>query len=150
MATNKSIIIDGVNVAECENYKHAFSALQIEEYHDCVERALICPCNTRPNCYFKKLQRLKAENEKMKIKNKSIAKDSLVDIREILCHGRTFYDCYFNSDKLSRTDDMALKYKQALEEIKNLAELEVIIFDNKAFFPNNIQKIIDIINEVLK
>ena len=44
-----------------------------------------------------------------------------------------------------------VKYRQALEEIKNLAELEVTLDKNsKAFYPANIQRILDVINEVLK
>lgn len=41
------------------------------------------------------------------------------------------------------------RLKQALEEIKSLAELEVIVVNDKAIFPANIQRIIDTINEVL-
>lgn len=66
----EKIIINGVDVAGCEYYKFAYyklgySALKIEEYHDCVERALIQSCNANPNCYYKQLQRLKQEKDEL-------------------------------------------------------------------------------------
>lgn len=42
------------------------------------------------------------------------------------------------------------KLKQALEEIRHLAKLEVMLDKNsKAFYPTNIQRILDEINEAL-
>lgn len=42
-------------------------------------------------------------------------KQALEDIREILCYGRTFYDGYFDSDKLSRTDEAIKRVNEVLE-----------------------------------
>lgn len=42
-------------------------------------------------------------------------KQALEDIREILCYGRTFYDGYFNSDKLSRTDEAIKRVNEVLK-----------------------------------
>ena len=53
----QKIMIDGVNVDECKLY-------------DCgtcnSEQVPSLNCNDNPNCYFKQLQRLKAENERLK------------------------------------------------------------------------------------
>ena len=41
--------------------------------------------------------------------------------------------------------------REKLEEIRNLAELEVMLDKNsKAFYSTNMQRILDVINEVLK
>lgn len=61
------VIIDGVDVSECgffhpeygDKYCHIALAFS-EEYSDCME------CKDNPDCYFKQLQRLKAENEELK------------------------------------------------------------------------------------
>lgn len=50
------VIIDGVSVAEC---------LYVENER-CLNYILGYGCKDNPNCYFKQLQRAKAENEKLK------------------------------------------------------------------------------------
>ena len=64
----KDIIIDGVNVAECEYYY---------EMDDCDGNHQLCNnatdikneyCEHYKNCYFKKLKRLEKENEELKEK----------------------------------------------------------------------------------
>ena len=100
---SKEIIIDGVNVAECEYYvdtlkypdnlnggyyiQHCYCSLQGDSY---------CICNKNKNCYYKQLQRLKQENEELKEKINT-------------------YVCSTNCHKYIQAD----KYKQALEDIKD-------------------------------
>lgn len=50
------VYIDGVNVAEC---------VYIENER-CLNYLFGYECKDNPNCYFKQLQRAKAENEKLK------------------------------------------------------------------------------------
>ena len=54
------VYIDGVNVAECEFFG---------KYNVCktyVNMPKPCGCEYNPDCYFKQLQRAKAEIEKLK------------------------------------------------------------------------------------
>ena len=58
----KEIIIDGVNVAECEFLRKCV----IPDNEGCaIDDSLCCDVG---NCYFKQLQRLKQENEELKKK----------------------------------------------------------------------------------
>ena len=132
----KEIIIDGVNVAECYFYykgecRCELNCIDLYKNKTIVELAQRNPehnymeCKPSENCYFKQLKRLQEENEGLK--KRQITKNGFI------C------DCEQNA-----------KYKQALEEIKNIAELEVMFGENsKAFYPTNIQRILDVINEVL-
>ena len=124
------IIIDGCNVAECEFYdkcNYTTCMIGIQDYIN---------CDKNPNCYYKQLKRLEAENEKLKKEVETWSyqtekraeigevwydtaqkyKQALEDIREVLCYGRTFYDGYFNSDKLSRTDEAIKRVNEVLNE----------------------------------
>lgn len=78
------------------------------------------------------IERLQAENEKLKkeVETWSYQAEKRDEI------GDTWFD-------------IADKYRKALEEIREIAELEVIIFDNKPLFPTNIQRILNKIDEVL-
>lgn len=84
---NDIILIDGYNVAECEF---------ISESNKC-DVLEIFECEDYPNCYFKQLQRMKAENEELKEKVKLL--DSMTGI--------------FSARQ-------AKKYHQALEKIKRI------------------------------
>lgn len=157
----KEIIIDGCNVAECEYLQEDYTRYDLcgnehEEHNKCeimtAYEDLINECQDNHNCYFKQLQRLKKELE---IKEKQ-SEHFMIGSGEVL-------------DKLKKENEelkkrceeldkmtgifsarLADKYKQALEEIKSLAELEVMFGENsKAFYPANIQRILDVINEVL-
>lgn len=56
---NKPIIIDGVDVSECEFYEPKAQVMQ------CHRGAITQRCKEN-NCHFKQLKRLKAENEELK------------------------------------------------------------------------------------
>ena len=111
------IIIDDVDVSGCE-FKSCFD----DECYSDVDSSENLNCKDNPNCYYKQLKRLQAENERLKEENSKIVWDevcttncskykaynkyrkALEEIRGILCKGRTFYDGYFENENLSRTD----------------------------------------------
>ena len=65
--TNEPIIIDGVDVSGCRLY--LYRDKQPKGSRSCGEG--LVDCNEK-NCLYKQLQRLKAENEAMKLKNHSL------------------------------------------------------------------------------
>lgn len=77
--TDKEVIIDGVNVAECEFYPYVSD--------DCREYG---KCQNNPNCYYKQLQREKIGYQYLlDIHNSSIAEynnqcDELVEQLRLL------------------------------------------------------------------
>lgn len=97
------IIIDGVDVSGCEFYEemrelpdnlnggyyiqHCYCGLQGDNY---------CICNKNPDCYYKQLKRLQAENEELKE-----ATDNLLQVQYALA-------------------DSCNKYSKALEEIREI------------------------------
>ena len=105
----EEIIIDGVNVAACKFYTKGISDF-------CEEKDWYCA--DIKDCYFKQIQRLKAENEELKEEKTQLLKDC--------------YSCNFH------------KYKQALEEIRDIAEKEIYMNQNDLM-----SQIITKINEVL-
>ena len=56
--TDKQIIIDGVDVAECE-YFNRFRSI-------CHNKNLCCDCKENPNCYYKQLKRKEQKCEQLK------------------------------------------------------------------------------------
>jgi hypothetical protein len=55
------VIIDGCNVTECGFY------LNHNDLNCACDMESSCKCKENHNCYFKQLQRAKAENEKLKL-----------------------------------------------------------------------------------
>ena len=119
----EEIIIDGVNVAGCN---HCF-----EQYGDMLCMMIdqyFCEGNI---CYYKQLQQLKAENERLKEEIKSLyeEKDCLHKIID-----RLLVNAGYSEDTASAEDfenvyeDMQYKnnkleeYKSCLQEIKEVAE----------------------------
>lgn len=115
--TDKQIIIDRVNVAGCEDYGYRGKAGYWCHYYD-------EPCTDYPNCYYKQLKRkeqecarLKEEIEKLKGTNGAIHPNSAYyKISKLRCKNneleRQHYDLCI----------LKTKYKQTLQEIKEIAE----------------------------
>lgn len=123
------IMIDGVNVAGCPEYERYLSK-QTKEFTDICNGDLDSPyCEGNPNCQYKQLQRLKAENEELKAKIET-------------------YDCSAKCYKYIESD----KYRQSLEEVRDLIDKEFyahykdVSFNDYDFI---ISKIGDKIREVL-
>jgi hypothetical protein len=112
---NKPIIIDGVDVSEC---------CFLSKDKNC--QLILTKCQDL--CYYKQLQRLKAENEKLK--------------KEV-----SDLNFYIDSYKITWEIDKCNKYKHALEEIQNVLfpKNKLLITDSKGLLKTQ-----EILNEVLK
>ena len=124
-----------------------------EMYGNCIYRFENGSCKDCPlKCKGKEceLQRLKQENKKLKDRNANLrlnlATYDLPEIKKVLTDWRTGE----LDIKFKKSQKKYKKLYKTLEEIKSLAELEVILDENsKAFYPTNIKRILDKINEVL-
>ena len=143
------VYIDGCNVAECEHLLSDGKRKPICKSGGSCRVYKSCLCVDNSDCHFKQLQRAKAENEKLKIRN--IELEAYFKVNEDFQKAWQELNSMHNNLQQVYQDEHCdnLKYKQALEEVKKLAELEVIIFDNNSLFPTNIQRIIDKINNAL-
>lgn len=99
------IIIDGVDVCKCENF-YAKPAYDNLCYKECDG------CEKHPNCVYKQLKRLKQENTRLKEENQNNAMKKCP-----LCGGEFF------TPVGAELYDENLKYKQALQEIKEIKEI---------------------------
>lgn len=117
MGSNK--IIDGCNVAKCEF---------LGKYNVCkayVNMPKPCGCENNPDCYFKQLQRAKAEIEKLKEEVadlEDLAEFKEKYIRELSSNinvkiGQITAMEMFNK----QANKYNLKYKQAFKEIEEIA-----------------------------
>lgn len=96
--TNKEIIIDGVNVAECKCFYINASHPELQQ---CINPYCKDLCEENPNCYFKQLKRKEQECEELRKFQKYWSK---VEQKNL---------------KLSTQNEI---YKQALSEIKQITE----------------------------
>lgn len=102
-----------------------------EEHKNCKYRFKGKSCEDCPlNCKFKRLQEENIRLKKIKddfFKQAEISHQAVQDKNKII-----------------------EKLETVIQEIKNLAELEGVLDENlKVFYPTNIQRILDEINEVL-
>lgn len=76
---NKPIIIDGVDVSECE-----YCIIAGAEFPECrIKIASFDVKCENYNCYFKQLQRLKAENEELKEEYKQFQRISAGEVNRL-------------------------------------------------------------------
>lgn len=94
------IIIDGVNVAGCEQL-HSVNGHYEDKNSFICDEYIDGECNGH-NCLYKQFQRLKQENEKLKIENSNFDKQ-----------------LYVNQEMFKNHNIRMQKFKQVLEEIKN-------------------------------
>ena len=164
---SEPIIIDGVNVAECEFLRKCV----IPDNEGCsVDDSLCCDVG---NCYFKKLKRLEKENEELKEKVNNYRLYGSSTVIQPNNHTNTEFDllCQKNenleqeNEQLKAENDRQketiiylqnydmchktlIQYKQALEEIKHH-----LLFAERATTASNyvinIKKIAMIVGEVL-
>ena len=120
--TDKEIIIDGVDVSKCIHYKNKSC---IADY--CLTDMPFdeAKCKLNPNCYFKQLKRKEQECEEINLRNERLVVEKYTMNEEIL------------------------KLKQALDEIKEIAEKcrsSLYGYDQERYPKQILQKI----SEVLK
>lgn len=100
------VIIDGCNVAECEFYDYKYCKLcdMKAALDELIVHRQYCDRTINQNCYFKQLQKAKAENERLKEDKKQLLKD---------CNSCNFH-----------------KYKKALEEVREIVSEPCIEGEN--------------------
>lgn len=151
---NKPIIVDGVDISECENYFHTGNEENCEDYLDGV-------CQGH-NCLYKQLQRLKAENEELKKECMQMVNENYAstDWREleklkkgneelktkIFDEGLRRKTCKYYKQVCSENTQL-IAYRNALEEIQNILfpKNKLLITDCKGLLKTQ-----EILNEVLK
>lgn len=174
---NKPIIIDGVNVAECEFFE--LWEKQFNREYGCLIRIKGHKiCKNKKNCYYKQLQRQEQENIRLEAENtklieenyelsvnqddveqyKTIIHNKNIDIRRLKVENKKLKkevsDLNFYIDSYRQTWELD-KYKQALEYVREITK-KYYLSDKKLLATgieinpyNAIIEIQDKINEVL-
>lgn len=115
--TGKEIIIDGVNVAECEYF-----GATMDKSHNCSKMGdeYLCSCEGGTKCYYKQLKRKEEECEKLK-------KEILHQADEILmlsCDNEQLDQLKAENEHLrvdaTRVKMKAKKFLGVLQEIKEI------------------------------
>lgn len=151
--TDKQIIIDGVDVSECEHQYYKKCKIDYDEWNNEIIR--YNECQNSPNCHFKQLKRKEQEYEELKKELQAQRAFTTQEQRKIYC---VAYDKTCETGNECKQKKCVfkdrLKYKQALDDI------EKILDNGKADTQNNNAKnvhqwylarfceIRDIINEV--
>lgn len=129
--TDKEIIIDGVDVSECD-----FLWKEKLPKKVCNNGNLDCNCNSNPNCYFKQLKRKEQELQAQR-------DFTTQEQHKIYC---VAYDktCETGNDCKQKNCVFKdrLKYKQALDEIEKIANKQ------RKFDLTGKTPLIPVINEV--
>ena len=147
---NKPIIIDGVNVAGCEYIEHSHLCKKFKEYALCkiTDIGAVTACIEKRNCYYKQLQRKIQECEKLRESNQawgltvSHLREELEEEKKKamwIKDGKIWYseeeykeleekinqqhkNIMLNNQQYHDIDQKNKQYKQALDEIRDLAE----------------------------
>ena len=113
--TDKQIIIDGVDVAECE-YFNRFRNI-------CHNKNLCCDCGKNQDCCYKQLKRKEQECDKLYIQLKADGeyhKEEENALRKIIKNKKERNIELYKENK---------KYKQALDEIEKYLDAQQKDFD---------------------
>lgn len=126
--TDKQIMIDGVDVSNCENYnpKGRFTC-----------NPHICNCHQKPNCYYKQLKR--KEQECKKLKNKIELLEEELSVIQHNCNRegckyydddtfKVFYECKAQKALQLSANSVTTKYcdlLRTLAEIKEIVKYDV-------------------------
>ena len=131
----KEKIIDGVNVAECISYAHQQRSGKYEiTYNYCLETKKCCGSKDNYNCLFKQLQRLKQENKELASNYENLYRSA-----------KQLYNKYnkFDGKKenelvalIDRIANLANKYKQALEETREVLKYYANSWINPLQYPD--------------
>ena len=149
--TDKQIIIDGVDVSECE-----FLWKEKLPKRFCNNGNLDCDCNSNPNCDFKQLKRKEQECEELHSRTASIIY-SLTGGRlsystytlegcEQAYHDQLEIDVERATKELQEENETlkqeVSKFKQALDEIEKYLDAQQKYFDGEDY-----HNLLDIINK---
>ena len=94
---NKEIIIDGVDVAECEDYGYRGKAgYWCHNYDE--------PCTDYPNCNYKQLKRKEQEREKLKQTRIEIKEIAIGIMDDDLEESSAYYDAKQILQKISECE----------------------------------------------
>lgn len=123
MTDKEKIIIDGVNVSECEFYSsNSGNCLEFNGKYT-IDICDSAKCSNNPNCYFKQLKRKEQECENLKAEEKYLKQCCAKAGEELAKHS---FD-YDGKEKNLVVQAMELnekyeKLEKALEEIEDLMQ----------------------------
>ena len=119
---SRMIEIDGCNVAECKYTNGLYNGV-----YGCINLNLNPACCKNSNCYFKQLQRVKAENEKLKewLENKEKAYNHLRDANNRKKEQIKNLNYMLFEEKEMTTQEWKLKYRLANKERKFIQYKEI-------------------------
>ena len=142
---SEEIIIDGVNVAECDYILSNLTCIKKEiKMKKCIKL-----CGNIPNCHYKQLQRLKQENEELKARFNEIYNNA-----EQLANKYNKYDGKKENELaeiINKTTDERNKYKQENEELKKRCkELDKMTGIFSARLANKYKRALEGIREIAK
>lgn len=135
---NKTII-NGIDVSECEFYY---------EMDDCDGCHQLCNnatdikneyCEHYQNCYFKQLQRLKKENEELKASFNELYNNTEQLANKYNKYGGNKENEFI--EIINKTTDERNKYKQALENIREIAKFNQFYNSEKLLINGDIGQI---------
>ena len=143
----EEIIIDGCNVKDCDLYSLRGSCMD--------DNISPVDCKDRPDCEYKQLQRLKQENEALQaqLNNITVQSNNIITALEQENEElKILKDMYLTFYKAKHDDvkGLFIKYRSALEEIREIAKDTFHCCDDDCGNARKIKLIIDKINEVLK
>lgn len=137
--TNKPIMIDDVDVTECENLYTTNLPIGNDKIKCGLHQGIGKTCNDYPNCYFKQLKRKEQKCEQLretiKLQNemqKEVCEEKNKQIDQLKTELEPFRDEYFKgldnitiselAKKSIRITAENCKLEQALQEIKEIAD----------------------------
>ena len=124
----EEIIIDGVDVSECEFYT---DSKNIE--YNCKQTPQSYFCKNKPDCYYKQLKAKEQECEELKTDNATLFDKAMetrkentnmqVQLYQLKAENKLFRTCHDNEQEKRR------KYEQTLTEIKEITKENIRIAD---------------------
>ena len=111
--TDKEIIIDSVDVSECE-----FLWKERLPRKVCNNGNLDCDCNSNPNCHYKQLKRKEQECEEINLKNERLVAEKYTMNEEILKLKQALDEIekYFDNEDYHNLLDIINKVKEEINE----------------------------------
>lgn len=111
------VIIDGVDVSECDRLRTYRDWTYSSDKWCGISNDGGCECEQNPNCYYKQLQRLKKENERLKeeLRTERIHSSQIEELEESLQHAKAE-----NEKLIDQNFKIAQKYTKLEQENERL------------------------------